>query len=82
MWKNQGSWNFFHAKLIPNSSSVFVSGVSGSTLGAKVDTAIGAWFGGVGAIPGAIIGGAVGGICGSFGASWLGVGTVDMIYGR
>lgn len=20
MWKNQGSWNFFHAKLIPNSS--------------------------------------------------------------
>ena len=21
MWKNQGSWNFFHAKLIPNSSS-------------------------------------------------------------
>jgi len=21
-------------------------------------------------------------ICGSFGASWLGVGTVDMIYGR
>jgi len=51
-------------------------------LGAKVDTAIGAWFGGVGAIPGAIIGGAVGGICGSFGASWLGVGTVDMIYER
>jgi len=40
-------------------------------LGAKVDTAIGAWFGGVGAIPGAIIGGAVGGFCGSFGASWL-----------
>ncbi|WP_455260293.1 hypothetical protein [Prevotella jejuni] len=51
-------------------------------MGAKVDTAIGAWFGGVGAIPGAIIGGAVGGICGSFGASWLGVETVDMIYGR
>ena len=48
----------------------------------RFDTAIGAWFGGVGAIPGAIIGGAVGGICGSFGASWLGVGTVDMIYGR
>ena len=21
MWKNQGSWNFFHAKLIPNSSN-------------------------------------------------------------
>ena len=20
MWKNQGSWNFFHTKLIPNSS--------------------------------------------------------------
>ena len=20
MWKKQGSWNFFHAKLIPNSS--------------------------------------------------------------
>ena len=40
-----------------NLTSVFVSGVSGSTLGAKVDTAIGAWFGGVGAIPGAIIGG-------------------------
>ena len=35
----------------------------------KVDTAIGAWFEGVGAIPGAIIRGAVGGICGSFGAS-------------
>ena len=30
-----------------NLTSVFVSGVSGSTLGAKVDTAIGAWFGGV-----------------------------------
>ena len=65
-----------------NLTSVFVSSVSGSTLGAKVDTAIGAWFEGVGAIPGAIIRGAVGGICGSFGASWLGVGTVDMIYGR
>lgn len=49
-----------------NLTSVFVSGVSGATLGAKVDTAIGAWFGGVGAIPGAIIGGAVGGICGFF----------------
>ena len=22
MWKNQGSWNFFHTKLIPNSSIV------------------------------------------------------------
>ena len=22
MWKNQGSWNFFHAKLIPNSSKL------------------------------------------------------------
>ena len=22
MWKNQGSWNFFHTKLIPNSSSL------------------------------------------------------------
>ena len=22
MWKNQGSWNFFHAKLIPNSSII------------------------------------------------------------
>ena len=22
MWKNQGSWNFFHTKLIPNSSNV------------------------------------------------------------
>lgn len=21
MWKKQGSWNFFHAKLIPNSSN-------------------------------------------------------------
>jgi len=21
MWKNQGSWNFFHTKLIPNSSN-------------------------------------------------------------
>nr|WP_315092472.1 hypothetical protein [uncultured Prevotella sp.] len=40
-------------------------------MGAKVDTAIGAWFEGVGAIPGAIIRGAVGGICESFGASWL-----------
>lgn len=59
-----------------NLTSVFVSGVSSATLGAKADTAIGAWFGGVGAIPGAIIGGAVGGICGSFGACWLGVGTV------
>ena len=65
-----------------NLTSVFVSGVSGAILGAKVDTVIGAWFGGVGAIPGAIIGGAVGGICGSFGASWIGVGTVDMIYER
>ena len=45
-----------------NLTSVFVSGVSGSTLGAKVDTGIGGWFGGVGAIPGAIIGGAEGGI--------------------
>ena len=59
-----------------NLTSVFVSGVSGATLGAKADTAIETWFGGVGAIPGAIIGGAVGGICGSFGASWIGVGTV------
>ena len=59
-----------------NLTSVFVSGVSGATLGAKVDTVIGTCFGGVGAIPGAIIGGAVGGICGSFGASWLGVETV------
>ena len=25
MWKNQGSWNFFHAKLIPNSSKDYVS---------------------------------------------------------
>ncbi|MBW4758250.1 hypothetical protein, partial [Prevotella histicola] len=24
MWKNQGSWNFFHTKLIPNSSSCWV----------------------------------------------------------
>ena len=23
MWKNQGSWNFFHTKLIPNSSILF-----------------------------------------------------------
>ena len=22
MWKNQGSWNFFHTKLIPNSSII------------------------------------------------------------
>ena len=22
MWKKQGSWNFFHAKLIPNSSLI------------------------------------------------------------
>ena len=45
-----------------NLASVFVSGVSDATLGAKVDTAIGTWFGGVGAIPGAIIGGVEGGI--------------------
>ena len=24
MWKNQGSWNFFHTKLIPNSSKLWV----------------------------------------------------------
>ena len=24
MWKNQGSWNFFHTKLIPNSSIVII----------------------------------------------------------
>ena len=24
MWKKQGSWNFFHAKLIPNSSKVII----------------------------------------------------------
>ena len=24
MWKNQGSWNFFHTKLIPNSSIIFL----------------------------------------------------------
>ena len=23
MWKKQGSWNFFHAKLIPNSSITY-----------------------------------------------------------
>ena len=23
MWKKQGSWNFFHAKLIPNSSNIY-----------------------------------------------------------
>ena len=38
-----------------NLTSVFVFG---ATLGAKVNTAIGAWFGGVGTIPGTIIGGA------------------------
>ena len=26
MWKNQGSWNFSHAKLIPNSSSFWSNG--------------------------------------------------------
>ena len=25
MWKKQGSWNFFHAKLIPNSSNIILS---------------------------------------------------------
>ena len=25
MWKKQGSWNFFHAKLIPNSSIYMLS---------------------------------------------------------
>ena len=49
---------------------------------AAVGALSGAGVGAIPAIPGAIIGGAVGGICGSFGASWLGVGTVDMIYGR
>ena len=24
MWKKQGSWNFFHAKLIPNSSITYL----------------------------------------------------------
>lgn len=24
MWKNQGSWNFSHAKLIPNSSIILL----------------------------------------------------------
>ena len=24
MWKNQGSWNFFHTKLIPNSSNTCI----------------------------------------------------------
>ena len=27
MWKKQGSWNFFHAKLIPNSSKKYVDKV-------------------------------------------------------
>ena len=27
MWKNQGSWNSFHAKLIPN-SSIYIGGMS------------------------------------------------------
>ena len=26
MWKNQGSWNSFHAKLIPNSSIYYAAG--------------------------------------------------------
>ena len=25
MWKKQGSWNFFHAKLIPNSSRIWTN---------------------------------------------------------
>jgi len=24
VWKKQGSWNFFHAKLIPNSSNICI----------------------------------------------------------
>ena len=27
MWKNQGSWNFFHTKLIPNSSSIIKTAI-------------------------------------------------------
>ena len=30
MWKNQGSWNSFHAKLIPNSSNVYEKRVQDS----------------------------------------------------
>ena len=31
MWKNQGSWNFFHTKLIPNSSIICTFAVKNIT---------------------------------------------------
>ena len=44
----------------------------------KAGAAIGVWFGGGGIFPDAIIGG----VAGSFGASWIGTGAVDSLYGR
>ena len=35
MWKKQGSWNFFHAKLIPNSSKAFIDFIYGKLFGDK-----------------------------------------------
>ena len=39
MWKKQGSWNFFHAKLIPNSSNTINSHSRTSPPCEEVDTA-------------------------------------------
>ena len=38
MWKNQGSWNFFHTKLIPNSSIYDKSGKLGINITYKGKT--------------------------------------------
>ena len=46
MWKNQGSWNFFHTKLIPNSSINWIENVSNINCvisGLTIDLGLKSW---------------------------------------
>ena len=63
-------------------ASGWAGAAAGASWGADIGACIGASLGIGGIIGGGIIGGAIGGVAGSFGASWIGTGAVDGLYGR
>ena len=63
-------------------ASGWAGAAAGASWGADIGACIGASLGIGGIIGGSIIGGAIGGVAGSFGASWIGTGAVDGLYGR